>query len=247
VTTPQLPDPRSGPEKSAALVQAMFDRVAPRYDLANTVFSFGQDRHWRRVAAKAADLGPGDVAVDVAGGTGALSLELAAAGATVLVADFSWNMLAAGADRLRRRGRADRVAGRLLWCVADGMRLPLADASVDAVTIAFGLRNLPDPAAGLAEFARVTRPGGRLVVLEFSRPTWPPFREVYLRYLVGAMPVVAKVLTSDPLAYRYLAESIQAWPDQDTLARTIAGAGWREVRYANLTGGIVAVHRAVRP
>lgn len=246
MTTPQLPDPRSGPEKSAALVQAMFDRVAPRYDLANTVFSFGQDRHWRRVAAKAADLGPGDVAVDVAGGTGALSLELAAAGATVLVADFSWNMLAAGADRLRRRGRADRVAGRLLWCVADGMRLPLADASVDAVTIAFGLRNLPDPAAGLAEFARVTRPGGRLVVLEFSTPTARWFRELYRRYLVAAVPRIARVASSDPRAYRYLAESILAWPDQPGLARVIAGAGWTDPQWTNLTGGIVAVHRATR-
>lgn len=245
-TASQLPDPRSGPAKSAALVQAMFDRVAPRYDLANTVFSFGQDRHWRRVAARAAALRPGEVAVDVAGGTGALAHELAASGATVVVADFSWNMLAAGADRARR-GVAGDPARPLLWCNADGLRLPFADASVDAVTIAFGLRNLPDPSAGLAEFARVTRPGGRLVVLEFSRPTWAPFREVYLRYLVGAMPQVAKVLTSDPLAYRYLAESIQTWPDQDALARVVAEAGWTRVRYANLSGGIVAVHRATRP
>lgn len=244
--TEQLPDPRSGPEKSAALVQAMFDRVAPRYDLANTVFSFGQDRHWRRVAAKAAAVGPGDVAVDVAAGTGALAHDLAVTGAEVVAADFSWNMLAAGADR-ERRGVAGDPGRPLRWVNADGLRLPFADASVDAVTIAFGLRNLPDPAAGLAEFARVTRPGGRLVVLEFSQPTWAPFREVYGRYLLGAMPQVAKVVTSDPLAYRYLAESIQAWPDQDALARVVRDAGWDAVRYANLTGGIVAVHRAVRP
>lgn len=243
--TEQLPDPRSGPEKSAALVQAMFDRVAPRYDLANTVFSFGQDRHWRRVAAKAAAVGPGDVVVDVAAGTGALSHDLAASGADVVAADFSWNMLVAGADR-ERRGVAGDPARPLRWLNADGLRLPLPDASVDAVTIAFGLRNLPDPAAGLAEFARVTKPGGRLVVLEFSRPIWAPFREVYTRYLLGAMPRVATVLTSDPLAYRYLAESIQAWPDQHALARVVAAAGWGEVRFASLSGGIVAVHRAVR-
>lgn len=236
------PDPRPTRDKDAALVQAMFDRVAPRYDTANTIFSMGQDRHWRRVAAAAAGVGPGDVVVDVAGGTGALAGELASGGARVLALDFSWNMVATGAQRARAAGD-DRV----WWCNGDGMRLPLADASVDAVTIAFGLRNLPDPAAGLAEFARVTRPGGRLVVLEFSHPTWRPFRTLYTRYLVGAIPSLARVVTSDPSAYRYLAESIQAWPDQAALAAVIAGAGWEGVRWKNLTGGIVAAHQAVRP
>ena len=235
------PDPRPTRDKDAALVQAMFDRVAPRYDTANTILSLGQDRHWRRVAALAADVGRGDVVVDVAGGTGALASELAAGGATVVALDFSWNMVATGAQRARDAGD-DRV----LWCNGDGMRLPLATASVDAVTIAFGLRNLPDPAAGLAEFARVTRPGGRLVVLEFSQPTWQPFRTVYTQYLMGAIPSLARVVTSDPSAYRYLAESIQAWPDQPALAEIIAGAGWDGVRWKNLTGGIVAAHQAVR-
>ena len=235
------PDPRPTQDKDAALVQAMFDRVAPRYDTANTIFSLGQDRHWRRVAAAAAEVGPGDVVVDVAGGTGALAGELVSAGAKVLALDFSWNMVATGARRAKAAAD-DRVWG----CNGDGMRLPLADASVDAVTIAFGLRNLPDPAAGLAEFARVTRPGGRLVVLEFSHPTWAPFRTVYTQYLVGAIPSLARVVTSDPSAYRYLAESIQAWPDQPALARIIEGAGWDGVRWKNLTGGIVAAHQAVR-
>ena len=235
------PDPRPTRDKDAALVQAMFDRVAPRYDTANTIFSMGQDRHWRRVAAQAADVGPGDTVVDVAGGTGALAHDLARTGARVVALDFSWNMVSTGAARARAAGSDD-----VWWVNGDGMRLPLPDASVDAVTIAFGLRNLPDTAAGLAEFARVTRPGGRLVVLEFSRPTWAPFRNVYTRYLVGAIPSLARIVTSDPSAYRYLAESIQAWPDQESLAGIIAGAGWTGVRWKNLTGGIVAAHQAVR-
>lgn len=238
--TPRLPDPRPGPEKQAALVQAMFDRVAPRYDVANTVLSLGQDRHWRRVAARAAQVGPEDMVLDVAAGTGALSRELERLGARVVALDFSWNMLHAGA----RRARGPE---RITWVNGDGTSLPLPDASVDAVTIGFGLRNLPDPAAGLAEFARVARPGARLVVLEFSCPVWPPLRELYTRYLVGALPNVAKVVTSDPAAYRYLAESIQQWPDQQALAETITAAGWAGVRWKNLSGGIVAVHQAVRP
>lgn len=237
---PRLPDPRPGPEKQAALVQQMFDRVAPRYDVANSVLSMGQDRHWRRVAAAAATVGPGHLALDVAAGTGGLARELEADGARVLALDFSWNMLRAGADR--------GTAGERIWWVnGDGTRLPLPDASVDAVTIGFGLRNLPDPVGGLAEFARVARPGARLVVLEFSTPVWAPFREVYERYLVGALPRIARAVTSDPAAYEYLAESIRAWPEQDELARLVAKAGWERVRWKNLTGGIVAVHQAVRP
>lgn len=232
-----LPDPRSGPGKDADLVRRMFDRVAPRYDLANSIFSFGQDRHWRRVAAAAVDPRPGETVLDVAAGTGALTSELAARGARAIAVDFSWNMLATGA----RRGNV--VA---LWCNADALRLPFADASVDAVTIAFGLRNLPEPSAGLAEFARVVRPGGRLAVLEFSRPVWAPLDTVYTRYLVGAMPPVARLFTSDPASYQYLAESIRAWPDQEALAGVVAQAGWTNVRWKNLSGGIVALHHARR-
>lgn len=235
-----LPDPAPGPQKQAELVQAMFDRVAPRYDLANTLLSLGQDRHWRRVAAQAAQVGPDDLALDVAAGTGGLSRELAAAGAEVIALDFSFNMLAAGAAR-------GEPGESISWVNGDGTRLPLPDDSVDAVTIGFGLRNLPDPSAGLAEFARVARPGARLVVLEFSRPTWAPFGALYSRYLVGALPNVAKLVTSDPAAYRYLADSIRQWPDQAALGEWIAAAGWAGVRWKNLTGGIVAVHQAVKP
>ncbi|HVM00351.1 MAG TPA: class I SAM-dependent methyltransferase [Egibacteraceae bacterium] len=233
-----LPDPRPGPEKQAALVQQMFDRVAPRYDLANSVLSLGQDRHWRRVTVAAVRPRPGEVILDAAAGTGPLAAELAAAGASAIALDFSWNMVRTGAERQRDRG--------LLWCNGDATRLPLADGAVDAVTIGFGLRNLPDTSAGLRELARVTRPGGRLAVLEFSTPVWPPFAAVYTRYLTRLLPLMARFVTSDPAAYRYLADSIRAWPDADGLARRIADAGWTGVRYKRLSGGIVALHHALR-
>ena len=243
---PALPDPRSGPAKDAALVQGMFDRVAPRYDLANAVLSLGHDRHWRRVAVAAIDPRPGEVLLDVAAGTGPLAHELAAASgdrARVVALDFSLPMVQAGAER-EARG-VPRRSG-LAWCNGDGTRLPLPDASVDAVTIGFGLRNLPDPLVGLAEFARVTRPGGRLAVLEFSHPVLAPLATVYERYLIGALPRIAQLVSSSPSAYRYLAESIRLWPDQEQLAAQITQAGWSGVRWKNLTGGIVALHHARR-
>jgi demethylmenaquinone methyltransferase/2-methoxy-6-polyprenyl-1,4-benzoquinol methylase len=211
----------------------MFDRVAPRYDLANTVFSLGQDRAWRQAAARATRLAAGEVTADVACGTGALTRELAALapGATVVGLDFSLEML-------RRAGHGRFAAG-------DAIQLPLADASVDGVTIAFGLRNLPEPGQGLLEFRRVLRPGGRLVVCEFSTPVVPVLRGVYRRYLTRLMPVAARRLTSDPEAYQYLARSIGAWPDQPGLARWMQQAGFAEVAWRDLTGGIVALHRGV--
>lgn len=222
-------------DKHAAQVQAMFDRLAPRYDLANTVLSFGQDAYWRRVAARAAHP-VGASVLDVAAGTGALSRELAAFGATHVVAlDLSHRMLSAG-----------RPASRVHRVNADALRLPFPASTFDAVTIAFGLRNLPDPEAGLREFARVTRPGGRLVVLEFSHPTWPPFRRVYTGYLVDVLPRLAGLLSPAPAAYRYLAESILLWPHQEGLAAWMANNGWQDVAYRNFSGGIVAVHRARR-
>ena len=211
----------------------MFDRVAPRYDLANTVFSLGQDRTWRQAAARATRLAAGEVAADVACGTGALTRELAALapGATVVGLDFSLEML-------RRAGHGRFAAG-------DAIQLPLADASVDGVTIAFGLRNLPEPGQGLLEFRRVLRPGGRLVVCEFSTPVVPVLRGVYRRYLTRLMPVAARRLTSDPEAYQYLARSIGAWPDQPGLARWLQEAGFDAVAWRDLSGGIVALHRGV--
>lgn len=231
--------PEAGREgKEPALVQAMFDRVAPRYDVANTVLSLGQDARWRRVAARAA-APTGGAVLDVAAGTGALARELSGLGATQVVAlDLSWNMLAVGARR--PTPRVDAVAG-------DALRLPFPDATFDAVTVGFGLRNLPDTGAGLRELLRVTRPGGRLVVLEFATPTWRPFRRLYHGYLLRAVPAIAEVVSSSAAAYRYLADSILLWPDQPALAAAIAEAGWERVVWRDLTGGIVAVHRARRP
>ncbi len=232
------PLPSAGTEgKDAALVQAMFDRVAPRYDLANTVLSLGQDAYWRRVAARAA-APEGNWVLDVAAGTGALSRELVRLGASNVVAlDLSHSMLAVGAPH--RSPDVHLVNG-------DALRLPFPDATFHATTIAFGLRNLPDPEAGLAEFARVTRPRGRLVVLEFGHPTWPPFRWLYTRYLLRAVPLIASALSPAPTAYRYLADSIQRWPDAEGLKTWIARNGWDSVAHRPLSGGIVVVHVARR-
>ena len=235
-------------ERTAQGVQRMFDRVAPRYDLANAVFSMGQDKGWRQAAARATRLAAGEVAADVACGTGALARELAAVapGAVVVGFDFSREML----KRARLTGGAastppERPQPSLQFVAGDAIQLPLREASVDVVTIAFGLRNLPEPGQGLLEFRRVLRPGGRLVVCEFSTPVVPVLREVYGRYLTRLMPVAARRLTSDPEAYQYLARSIGAWPDQPALARWLQEAGFGEVAWRNLTGGIVALQRGV--
>ena len=239
---PAAPDgdalPAAGREgKDAALVQAMFDKVAPRYDLANAALSLGQDAHWRRVTAAAAEPRSAHV-LDVAAGPGNVAVELLAQGAAHVTAlDLSFNMLAEGAGR----GHTG-----ITWVNGDAQALPFPDATFAAVTISFGLRNVPDPEAALREFARVTRPGGRVVVCEFANPTWGPFREVYRRYLVGALPAMAKVVSSSPAAYRYLADSILAWPDRRAVADWIGAAGFDRVQVKDLAGGIVAVHRGYR-
>lgn len=212
----------------------MFDGVARRYDVTNTVLSFGQDRLWRRETRRALAPRPGERVLDLAAGTAVSTEELGSSGAWCLACDFSLGMLRAGRHRA-----VPRVAG-------DALRLPFADGAFDAVTISFGLRNTADPDRALAELARVTRPGGRLVVCEFSRPTWAPWRTVYLEYLMRALPAVARRVASSPDAYVYLAESIRAWPAQAELAGRVAAAGWRQVAWRDLSGGIVALHRAVR-
>ena len=213
----------------------MFDAVARRYDITNTVLSAGQDRFWRRATREALRLRPADVVLDLAAGTAVSTVELAKSGAWCAAADFSVGMLHAGAARA-----VPKVA-------ADATCLPFGDDVFDAVTISFGLRNVVDHVAGLREMARVTRPGGRLVVCEFSTPTVPVFAQIYKEYLMRALPRVAEAVSSNPEAYVYLAESIRAWPDQQALARRILNAGWEQVRWRNLTGGIVALHSAVKP
>ncbi|SHN45555.1 demethylmenaquinone methyltransferase [Cryptosporangium aurantiacum] len=225
---------RASLDKRPRDVAAMFDQVARRYDLTNTVISFGQDRRWRTLTADVLDLRPGERCLDLAAGTAVSTAELAHSGAEVIACDFSLGMLREGLDR-----GVPLVAG-------DAMHLPFPDATFDAVTISFGLRNVADTAAGLAEMARVTKPGGRLVVLEFSHPTWAPFRTVYTEYLMRALPRVARAVSSAPDAYVYLAESIREWPTQADLAGTIGASGWRSVRWRNLTGGIVTLHHAFR-
>ena len=217
-------------------VAAMFDDVAERYDVTNDVLSLGQTRAWRRAVVDAVGARTGQRILDLAAGTGTSSVPFREAGATVVPCDFSLGMLQVGK---RRQAALPFVAG-------DALRLPFADGTFDAVTISFGLRNVQQTELALSELARVTRPGGRLVVCEFSQPTWGPFRTVYLEYLMKALPVVATRVASNPEAYVYLAESIQAWPAQAELAQLVAAAGWQKVAWRNLSGGIVALHRATR-
>ena len=228
---------RASLDKRPHEVAAMFDTVAARYDLTNDVLSLGQDRLWRRAVVRALDVRAGERVLDLAAGTGTSSEPFAAAGADVVPADFSLGML-----RVGKRRRPD-----LAFTAGDATRLPFADAAFDAVTISFGLRNVVDTDAALRELLRVTRPGGRLVICEFSMPVWAPFRTVYVNYLMRALPAVARRVSSDPESYVYLAESIRAWPDQTALARVVQRAGWGQVAWRDLSGGIVALHRAVRP
>jgi demethylmenaquinone methyltransferase/2-methoxy-6-polyprenyl-1,4-benzoquinol methylase len=224
-------------DKEPHEVAAMFDGVAARYDLTNDLLSVGQTRRWRRAVVRAIDPGPGVRVLDLAAGTGTSSEPFAAAGALAVPCDFSLGMLHVGKQR----------EPGLPFVAGDALRLPFADEAFDAVTISFGLRNVHDPRAALSELRRVTRPGGRLVVCEFSHPTWAPLRTVYVEYLMRALPALASRVSSNPDAYVYLAESIRAWPDQRALAGWVEDAGWTGVGWRNLSGGIVALHRATHP
>jgi demethylmenaquinone methyltransferase/2-methoxy-6-polyprenyl-1,4-benzoquinol methylase len=228
---------RAALDKQPHEVAGMFDGVAERYDLTNTVLSFGQDRAWRRATRNALALRPGERVLDVGAGTGVSTAALARSGAYAVGADLSLGMLRAG-----RRARPD-----VSLLAGDALALPFADGAFDAVTISFALRNVVDVDAALRELARVTRPGGRLVICEFSHPTNAAFRTVYLSYLMRSLPTVARAVSSNPDAYVYLAESIVAWPDQRALAGRVAGAGWGRVAWRDLTGGVVALHRGRKP
>jgi len=216
-------------------VASMFDAVGEKYDLTNTILSFGQDARWRRLTRKRLDLRPGEKVLDLAAGTAVSTVELAKSGAWCVACDFSQGMLAAGRHR-----DVPKVVG-------DGMYLPFADGTFDAVTISYGLRNIHDHEAALREMARVTRPGGRLTIAEFSTPVVPVFSTVYKEYLMRLIPPIARAVSSNPDAYVYLAESIRAWPGQEELARQINANGWSEAGWQNLTFGIVAMHSAIRP
>lgn len=218
-------------------VAGMFDAVARRYDLTNDVMSLWQVHMWRRVTRSAVGARPGTRVLDLAAGTGTSSVEYAADGADVVACDFSTGMVAEGKAR---HPEIEFVAG-------DAMALPFADASFDVVTISYGLRNVQDTVKALSEMLRVTRPGGRIVIAEFSQPVLRPFRELYRFYLGTALPAAGRLVSSNTEAYSYLGESIVDWADQERLASLMQEAGWRGVGYKNLSGGIVAVHRATRP
>jgi demethylmenaquinone methyltransferase/2-methoxy-6-polyprenyl-1,4-benzoquinol methylase len=221
-------------DKQPREVAAMFDAVARRYDLTNDVLSAGQARRWRKQVTDTLAPTAGERVLDLAAGTGTSTVPLMLAGAWAVPCDFSLGMLTHGRHR----------QPELPFTAGDALHLPFADGIFDAVTISFGLRNVADVPVALAELRRVTRPGGRLLVCEFSQPTWAPFRTVYVNYLMRALPKVATAVSSDPSSYVYLAESIRAWPDQRGLADRIHAAGWGEVHWRDLSGGIVALHSA---
>jgi demethylmenaquinone methyltransferase / 2-methoxy-6-polyprenyl-1,4-benzoquinol methylase len=229
--------PRATLDKRPADVARMFDAVAERYDAMNAVMTFGQERRWRRVIARAVAPGPGVRVLDLAAGTGASSTPFAAAGAATVACDFSAGMLAEGR---RRHPQLTFVAG-------DALRLPFRDGSFDATTISFGLRNVADVDSALTELARVTRPGGRLAVLETATPPAAALRAAHGVYVDHVLPRVARLFASDPAAYRYLAESAGAWLTQPQLAEAIRDAGWEQVGWHDLMFGAVAVHTARRP
>jgi demethylmenaquinone methyltransferase/2-methoxy-6-polyprenyl-1,4-benzoquinol methylase len=217
-------------------VAAMFDAVAKKYDITNDVLSLGQTRTWRKAVVAAVAPLTGEEILDLAAGTGTSTQPFYFAGATPTACDFSNGMLEVGRKQYPH----------LNFVQGDAMNLPFSDNSFDATTISFGLRNVQDPAKALSEMARVTRPGGRLVVCEFSHPTWAPFHTLYMEYLMKALPSVATKISSNPDAYVYLAESIRAWPNQEELSEIILASGWQTCEYRDLTGGIVAIHRATK-
>ena len=227
---------RANLDKKATDVQGMFNAVAKNYDLMNSLASLGQVRRWRKEVRRAVVTRPAMRVLDVAAGTGASSIEFVCAGADVVAVDFSEGMLEEGR---RRHPEID-------FRQADAMNLPFEDNSFDAVTTSFGLRNIQDFDRALREFYRVLRPGGHLVVCEFSRPTWAPFRALYHFFLGTVVPGLARMASYDAVAYDYLTESILDWPSQYVLAAHLRRAGFERLQLRNLSGGIVALHRGYK-
>lgn len=220
--------------KNPREVAAMFDRVAAKYDITNDVLAFGLTHFWRKATANAVAAKKGEKILDLAAGTGTSSLAFAKSGATVIPCDFSLGMLQEGNKR----------SPQLNFSAGDALSLPFADETFDAVTISFGIRNVNNVDKALKEMFRVTKPGGRIVVCEFSSPTFEPFRKIYMEYLMKALPAIAKKTSSNPDAYVYLADSIRAWPNQKDFALQINNSNWNNVKWKNLTGGIVCLHKA---
>jgi demethylmenaquinone methyltransferase/2-methoxy-6-polyprenyl-1,4-benzoquinol methylase len=232
-----------GEGEKASLVRGVFDRVARRYDLMNDLMSGGVHRWWKSVMVDWLAPRPGMRVLDVGGGTGDIAFRLVDRGAgPITVVDINREMLAVGRDRAIDRGLLDDV----IWVTGDAEALPVASTSVDAFTIAFCIRNVTHIEKALAEAARVLKPGGRFLCLEFSRVAVPVLDRLYDAYSFAVLPALGRVVAGDAEAYRYLAESIRRFPSQDAFARMIAEAGLARVRYRNLSGGIAALHSAWR-
>jgi demethylmenaquinone methyltransferase/2-methoxy-6-polyprenyl-1,4-benzoquinol methylase len=231
--------------QKADRVRAVFSSVAGKYDVMNDLMSLGAHRLWKQFTLSLTGIKAGQTVLDVAGGTGDLSRGLArqvGKSGLVVLSDINRSMLEAGRDRLLDGGHA----GNVECLVADAERLPFAAGSFDCVTIGFGLRNVTDKPAALASMYRVLRPGGQLLVLEFSKPVAPGLKPLYDAYSLKVLPLLGRLVANDAGSYRYLAESIRMHPDQETLLGMLKDAGFAQARYHNLTGGIVAVHRGYK-
>lgn len=233
-------------EEKAQHVAEVFHSVAAKYDLMNDLMSMGIHRLWKRYTMELTGVRAGNQVLDIAGGTGDLTMkfsDLVGPNGKVILADINDSMLKVGRDRLLDRG----YSGNIEYVQANAEALPFEDNSFDVVTMAFGLRNVTDKDQALREFNRVLKPGGRLLVLEFSKPANPLLSKIYDTYSFTALPFMGKLITKDAESYRYLAESIRMHPDQETLKGMMQNAGFDLVKFHNLTGGIVALHRGVKP
>lgn len=231
-------------QEKAGLVREVFDSVAGNYDLMNDLMSLGVHRLWKRDFTANSGIGPGDRVLDLAGGTGdiaALLSKRVGANGRVVLSDINEAMLNVGRRRLEDQG----IVGNIRYAIANAEHLPFDSGKFDAVTIAFGLRNVTDKPAALREMHRILRPGGKALILEFSSVQPEPLKAIYDAWSFGALPVLGKLIADDEASYRYLAESIRQHPPQEELAQMMEDAGFDEVRYRNLTGGIVAIHSGV--